>query len=72
MVNMSRMIPTAGCPGPHLSVGREYGSRREFLRAGLTGFTTLGLAELYHRRALAARPDKQEKTAVILVWLRGG
>ena len=72
MVNMSRMISTTACRGPHLSAGREYGSRREFLRAGLTGFTTLGLAELYHRRALAAKPKHQEKTAVILVWLRGG
>ncbi len=50
--------------------------RREFLRAGLTGFTTLSLAGLYRLRAqesasrLATQPS--EPTAVILVWLRGG
>lgn len=49
--------------------------RREILRAGLTGFTSLSLAGLNRLRAesVAAKPDSQdEKTAVILVWLRGG
>jgi hypothetical protein len=41
------------------------------LRAGLTGFTALSLAGLYQLRAQAA-VHKSEKTAVILVWLRGG
>ena len=51
-------------------------SRRELLRTGLVGFTSLSLAELLRIRAMAeaqnpaAKPA--EKTAVILVWLRGG
>ncbi len=45
--------------------------RREFLRAGLTGFSGLSLAGLYNLRAQAAAASA-EKTAVILVWLRGG
>jgi uncharacterized protein (DUF1501 family) len=53
-------------------------NRREFLRAGLTGFTGLSLAGLLSLRAQSAdqfaaagSPSKQD-TAVILVWLRGG
>src|SRR5262245_58186005 len=46
-------------------------SRRELLRAGLTGFSALSLAELYRLRARAA-VESSDKTAVILVWLRGG
>lgn len=45
--------------------------RREFLRAGLTGFTGLTLSELYRLRARGAE-SRSENTAVILVWLRGG
>ncbi|REJ90525.1 MAG: DUF1501 domain-containing protein [Planctomycetota bacterium] len=45
-------------------------SRREVLRAGLTGFSSLSLAGLLQARAQAAVRPK--KTAVILVWLRGG
>ncbi|MFO0905936.1 MAG: DUF1501 domain-containing protein [Pirellulales bacterium] len=45
--------------------------RREFLRAGLTGFSTLSLPGLFRLRAQAA-PQPASKTAVILVWLRGG
>src|SRR5688572_3036027 len=55
------------CPGPI--------ERREFLRIGLTGFATLSLPGLMHLRARAATTRSQEtkqKTAVILVWLRGG
>jgi uncharacterized protein (DUF1501 family) len=56
------------CPGPI--------DRREFLRIGLTGFATLSLPGLFQLRAAAAaananKPSKQ-KTAIILVWLRGG
>jgi uncharacterized protein (DUF1501 family) len=48
-------------------------SRREFLRAGLTGFSTLGFAELLRQRAALAAPTRAAApTAVILVWLRGG
>jgi uncharacterized protein (DUF1501 family) len=47
-------------------------SRRELLRAGLVGFAGWSIAGLSRLRAVAARPDRAEKTAVILVWLRGG
>ena len=45
--------------------------RRELLRFGLTGFATLSLTDLIRARA-AARSADGERTAVILVWLRGG
>ncbi|MBC7856696.1 MAG: DUF1501 domain-containing protein, partial [Pirellulaceae bacterium] len=47
-------------------------SRRELLRTGLVGFSSLSLAELFRIRAMAAAERPAEKTAVILVWLRGG
>ena len=43
--------------------------RREFLRAGLAGFASLSLPGLYRLRADDSGGDR---TAVILVWLRGG
>jgi uncharacterized protein (DUF1501 family) len=46
-------------------------TRREFLRFGLSAFGTLSLPGLYQLRAEAA-PAKGERTAVIIVWLRGG
>jgi uncharacterized protein (DUF1501 family) len=46
-------------------------SRRELLRTGLAGFSTLGLSQLFRLRSFGAEPGN-EKTAVILVWLRGG
>lgn len=57
--------------------------RREFLRAGLTGFTGLTLGQLQRCRAIAAenqassgsgraKKSSSDKTAIILVWLRGG
>lgn len=49
--------------------------RREILRAGLTGFTSLSLAGLNRLRAESTArgtASTEEKTAVILVWLRGG
>jgi uncharacterized protein (DUF1501 family) len=46
--------------------------RREFLRAGLAAFGTLSLPALFRLRAESARPTAQERTAVIVVWLRGG
>ncbi|MFO0844792.1 MAG: DUF1501 domain-containing protein [Gemmataceae bacterium] len=45
-------------------------TRRECLRAGLAGFGALSLPGLLRLRAVAAPPG--ERTAVILVWLRGG
>lgn len=51
-------------------------SRRTLLQAGLTGFSSLSLAGLLRARVHAAAPRStkaaSEKTAVILVWLRGG
>src|SRR5688500_6347314 len=44
-------------------------TRRELLRAGLAGFTSLSLADVYRARATTGG---QPRTAVILVWLRGG
>jgi uncharacterized protein (DUF1501 family) len=44
--------------------------RRDILRFGLGGFAALPLSALYRLRAAASRPG--ERTAVILVWLRGG
>src|SRR3954451_7165809 len=46
------------------------GSRREVLRFGLTAFGSLSLPALYRLRAATAAP--RERTALILVWLRGG
>ncbi|MCA8983478.1 MAG: DUF1501 domain-containing protein [Planctomycetaceae bacterium] len=46
-------------------------NRRELLRVGLGGFTSLSLPALWHCRAQAAAPPS-ERTAIILVWLRGG
>ena len=39
---------------------------------GLTGFTGLTLSQLYQIRARAGSPPSGRRTAVILVWLRGG
>ena len=52
------------CPGPI--------KRREFLRIGLSGFATLSLPALFQLRARAATEKPNARTAVILVWLRGG
>ncbi len=45
-------------------------SRREFLRFSLSAFGSLSLPALYRLRATAAPAG--ERTAVIIVWLRGG
>jgi len=47
-------------------------SRRELLRMGLCGFSGMTLSQLMQSRAVAGTASKQERTAVILVWLRGG
>jgi uncharacterized protein (DUF1501 family) len=46
--------------------------RREFLRAGLAAFGTLSLPALFRLRAEAALEKPRPRTAVIVVWLRGG
>jgi uncharacterized protein (DUF1501 family) len=47
-------------------------SRREFLRIGLAGFGALSWPGLLRLRAGAAIPAGGPRTAVIIVWLRGG
>ncbi|WP_299467031.1 DUF1501 domain-containing protein [uncultured Gimesia sp.] len=53
-------------------------SRREFLKIGLGGFSSLSLPGLYQLQAASAgaKPNlpkkSKERTSVILVWLRGG
>src|SRR3954471_22160897 len=47
-------------------------TRRELLRAGLAGFGALSLPGLLRLRAGPAGKTDRERTAVILVWLRGG
>src|SRR5438477_2459707 len=46
--------------------------RREFLRAGLAGFASLSLPALLRLRADGGGSYAGRRTAVILVWLRGG
>jgi uncharacterized protein (DUF1501 family) len=47
-------------------------SRREFLRFGLSAFGSLSLPGLYQLRAAAPASQPARRTAIILVWLRGG
>jgi uncharacterized protein (DUF1501 family) len=47
-------------------------NRREFLRAGLAAFGSLSLPALYHLRAHAGETSSHTRTAIIVVWLRGG
>ncbi len=54
------------------TTGAHSSSRREFLRAGLTGLGTLSLPGLLRLRAASAVEPPRRPTAVILVWLRGG
>jgi uncharacterized protein (DUF1501 family) len=50
----------------------NHSHRREFLRTGLAAFGSLSLADLYRLRAETAPAASGERTAIILVWLRGG
>ena len=43
--------------------------RREILRAGLAGFSSLTLSQLFALRARAVQQPRAD-TAIILVWLR--
>ena len=67
-MSTNTMFDERACSGP---IGARRIGRREVLRAGLTGFTSLSLPGLYKLRARAAAKPKQS-TAIILVWLRGG
>lgn len=60
-------------------VGQPAGAspRREFLKIGLGGFGSLSLPSLYQLQAATTKKQttqkkSKERTAVILVWLRGG
>lgn len=62
----------------HNSTEHKSESRRDFLKIGLGGFSSLSLPGLYQLQAAAAEAQQKlpkkskERTAVILVWLRGG
>src|ERR1043166_9011071 len=47
-------------------------NRRQFLQVGLTAVAGLSLPNLYRLQAQSERGSAPERTAVILVWLRGG
>ena len=64
MTSSGKSNAVSVCPGPI--------KRREFLRIGLSGFATLSLPGLFQLRARAATEQPKARTAVILVWLRGG
>lgn len=62
------------CPGPKRMTAA---GRREFIRMGLAGFTSLSLPGLMQLRARAessggSKPSDRERTAVIMVWKPGG
>lgn len=46
--------------------------RRRLLQAGLTGFTALSMADVFRLQAAAKSATSAPRTAVIMVWLRGG
>ena len=61
-------VPSGGRAGKGARLGR-----RELLRSGLLGFSSLSLPGLLRLRAAAEEtPHARQDTAVILVWLRGG
>jgi uncharacterized protein (DUF1501 family) len=65
-------VTTNAMPKPTETIANpKFLPRREVLRFGLTGFATLSLPALLRARAASAAPDA-ERTAIILVWLRGG
>jgi uncharacterized protein (DUF1501 family) len=68
-VRPSRSVTSS--PGPAGGARNRF-NRREFLRTGLTGFSALTLSDLYRLRAQAGPLKSGPRTAVILVWLRGG
>src|SRR5205814_934192 len=63
-MSRTRLLPT------DLATGRP--GRREFLRCGLTGLTSLSLSGLLKLRAAAGNASTRERTALIVVWLHGG
>ncbi len=69
---MIRDLPVSPHNGRGVNQLDSSPSRRQLLRAGLSGFASMSLAGLYNLRAQAAARMPKKKTAVILVWLRGG
>ena len=55
-----------------MSTRKSNPNRRELLRAGLGGFTSLTLPGLFQLRAEDARKHQRQDSAIILIWLRGG
>ncbi len=58
--------------GPNAPALKKRLNRRELLRAGLAAFGTLSLSNVFRLRSLAGTERPGERTAVIVVWLRGG
>jgi uncharacterized protein (DUF1501 family) len=58
-------------PNNDTSTSFRQPQRRELLRFGLSAFGTLTMPALFRLRAEAA-PTTSERTAIIIVWLRGG
>jgi uncharacterized protein (DUF1501 family) len=46
--------------------------RREFLRCGISGLTSLSLSGLLKLRAQAGETPRRQRTALVVVWLHGG
>jgi uncharacterized protein (DUF1501 family) len=53
-------------------LGHPLVHRRAFLQTGLASFAGLSLPDLFRLRAESPGRSDQERTAVILVWMRGG
>lgn len=70
LLGMIMNKPFISCKGPVPSANKI--GRRELLRLGLGGFTSLSMPGLFNLRSLGASEKQAEKTAIILVWLRGG
>ncbi|MEX1230684.1 MAG: DUF1501 domain-containing protein [Planctomycetaceae bacterium] len=51
--------------------GAAHFRRREFLRIGLAGFSSLTLPELWRLRSAHAE-EKKRRTSIIMIWLPGG
>lgn len=59
-------------PPAQAAASLNHPHRREFLRAGLAAFGSLSLPMLYRLQAEQPARPSRDRTAVIIVWLRGG
>ncbi len=66
-----KVQPITMCGAGSNAVSPDAG-RRRLLKLGLTGFVSFGLPDLFRLRAGDTARSAPAKTAVILVWLRGG